>query len=268
MLTLANASHFLKTALILSVGLCAALSTPAIGAEQIRIAVDEWPPFQSRTEKHYGGAHRIISEAFAREGVEVAYDWFPWKRALKYVEEGRWESAALSQRNAENESNYYFSEPVMTVEKVFFHLKDFDFQWKDVNDLEGIVLAVRRGYLYGKPFHDAWRAGRLRTLELDTDELLFQKLIEGRVQLAIAERETLNSVLRSRFPGRLGQVIQHPRPLQRVTYHVIFSKKSERSKGMCDRFNRGLRPLKKQSKDRQYLREAMAGKYKHQGYPR
>ncbi len=126
--------------------------------EKVRIAVDEWPPFQSRLAQYYGGAHRIISESFELEGVTVEYGWFPWKRSLKNAKEGRWDGA-FSQKSPEREKNFYFSEPIMTVDKVFFHLKSYRFDWANINDLNGVAIGVVRGNIFGKEFQDAWKSG-------------------------------------------------------------------------------------------------------------
>jgi len=49
--------------------------------EKIRIATGEYEPFLSENLKHNGVGLRIIREAFALEGGEVEYGWYPWKRA-------------------------------------------------------------------------------------------------------------------------------------------------------------------------------------------
>ena len=63
------------------IGLAACLILPAPAAEDIRLTNGEWPPFTSKEFQHGGVMSRIVTEAFAAEGVTVQYEYVPWKRA-------------------------------------------------------------------------------------------------------------------------------------------------------------------------------------------
>ena len=84
-----------------------------------RIAVDEWPPYQSLTSKYYGGVNRIIMEAFGVEGVKVEYGWFPWKRSLLYAQNGKWDGAAELNRYAEK-SNPVRKQSIQLIPPIIF----------------------------------------------------------------------------------------------------------------------------------------------------
>ena len=56
--------------------------------ETIRLTNGEWLPYMSANLKYNGVASRIVTEAFALEGIEVVYSFFPWKRAYALVSNG------------------------------------------------------------------------------------------------------------------------------------------------------------------------------------
>ncbi|MBT4285973.1 MAG: hypothetical protein HOD92_01450 [Deltaproteobacteria bacterium] len=45
--------------------------------------------------EHNGLAAQIITKAFAVSGFEVLFDFFPWKRAVAYVENGKYDASPL-----------------------------------------------------------------------------------------------------------------------------------------------------------------------------
>ncbi len=231
--------------------------------ETIVIAVDEWPPFQSSSARFYGGAHRIISEAFELSGIKVEFMWLPWQRALILSRLGKVAGAALSSRTPERERTYYFSEPIMTVKKVFFHLKTFDFNWREVGDLTGIEIGFARGNVFGKAFEEARKAGALCIQQVPSQFVQnFRKLINNRIQLFPAELDAGLLYLKNNLPAEADLITYHPTPLQVVTYHLILSRKVSGNREITERFNSGLRKLKASGKAKRYLLDSMEGKYR------
>ena len=50
--------------------------------ETIRLGSGEWPPYTSEKLMHEGVASLLIKEAFALEGVDVTFEYYPWKRTM------------------------------------------------------------------------------------------------------------------------------------------------------------------------------------------
>lgn len=51
--------------------------------ETITLTNGEWAPYLSESFKYGGFLSRVCSEAFALEGVDVEYEYLPWKRAYE-----------------------------------------------------------------------------------------------------------------------------------------------------------------------------------------
>ncbi|MBF0233705.1 MAG: hypothetical protein HQK65_11810 [Desulfamplus sp.] len=86
----------LKSILILSLAL--SFSSRSFAKEIIRLTNGEWPPYLHKELKYYGVASRIVTEAFALEGITVEYDFFPWGRAYEYAKSGEWNGSLIRRK--------------------------------------------------------------------------------------------------------------------------------------------------------------------------
>lgn len=227
----------------------------------IRIAVDEWPPYQSQTYLHYGSAHRIITESFASEGIAVEYGWHPWARSLKYARSGEWDGAALSQKTAEKERYFWFSNPVVQAEKVFFYLKEEELEWNDLKDLKELTIGGTIGYSYGEAFDQADEEGIISIVRTTKNKQGFKMLLNRRTDAFLFEKRAGYFLLSKEFPNQAHLITHHIKPVQVVDYYVIFSKRSVVADHYIVRFNRGLEKLKLQGSIERYLLEGLAGEY-------
>jgi len=247
--------------LLASYGSAAEYISTLAGPGKIRIAVDEWPPYQSQKYKYHGSAHRIISEAFAQSGIQVQYGWHQWAESLKKARSGEWDGAALSQWSEDKAKYFLFSEPVMSAQKVFFHLQDQPVQWQDYSDLNKLVIGGTTGYSYGKTFDEADRNGDLTMLRVAKNEQGFRMLFEKRIDTFLFERRAGYFLIHKKFPNQLTKISHHPKPVQKVKYHLILSKRVKENAQRLEQFNKGLKQLKDKGLVEYYLREGLAGRY-------
>ena len=238
-----------------------ALSTWA--AEPIRLASGEWSPYQSQHLKHFGVASRIVSEAFALAGIQVEYGYFPWARSLENAESGKWDGTFLWFDTPERRKLFYISDPVVDIQYVFFHLKDYPFDWQTVDDLKGIFIGGTLKYDYGETFQSAEQAGTIKVERAPSDELNFKKLLEGRIQIVPNDLDAGFDIIRQHFtPEETKLFAYHPQPVKLAPHHLLLSKKIKRNQQMMAHFNRGLAQLKASGKMKQFLAESRRGAYK------
>lgn len=108
--------------------------------ESIRLAIGEYVPYCSEKIKNYGIVPWIVTTAFAMEGVEVKYDWYPWARAYDYARKGRWDGSVAGVWTFEREKDFYYSDPIINSEVVFFHLRSYPFDWQSIDDITDIPI--------------------------------------------------------------------------------------------------------------------------------
>ncbi len=247
---------------ILGVFLLASSFNAVHAAEKVRLASGEYLPYLSENLKHYGFGSHIVTDAFAAAGIEVEYGFFPWKRSLKLAKKGVWDGTILWVYTEEREKYFYYSDPVISGRKVFFHLKSTPFDWNTIDDLKGYRIAVSLGYSYGKLFDEAVKSGKINVWAKPTDKENFQRIIEGKSQIFPMNLEAGIYTIKKIFSSSIArQITYHPRTLDSYSYHLLLPKKKPGSEQMIKQFNKGLKILIEDGRFDQYYKDALDGKY-------
>ena len=229
----------------------------------VHITNGEWPPFLSENLVHYGVASRIVTEAFAAEGIRVEYGFFPWKRAFLLAQKGKWDGSAVWSFTEERNQHFYYSDPVIETKWVFFYLKTTKFDWKTIDDLKAFRIGATLEYEYEKAFEDAEKAGKIKVQRVPKDEQNFEKLLRNRIDIFPQELNVGYAMLNQLFTQKeVQQFTHHPRPIKNSPLHLILSRAAEKNKAILGRFNKGLNLLQESGKVDQYLMESRRGDYK------
>ena len=248
--------------IILVLYLC---SIPIIGfaEDTIRLASGEWEPYISENLLYYGVASRIVTEAFALQGVKVTYGFYPWKRSYSYAEQGQWDGTLVWFDTPERRKIFYLSDPVIDVQYVFFHLKSYAFTWNTIDELKKIKIGATLGYHYGETFERAEKAGTITVQRVPKDEQNFQKLLRGRIHIFPNELDVGYAMIQRNFaPEQAKLFAHHAKPLRAEPLRLLLSKKIKRNQQMITLFNKGLKQLRDKGKIEQYIAESQRGEYK------
>jgi len=232
--------------------------------EEIRITNGEWPPYLSKKLKYYGLASQIVSRAFAMEGVTVKYGFFPWKRSYQLAKAGSWDGAAVWFHSAEREEAFFISKPVIDVQYVFFHLKNYSFDWKGIDDLKNIKIGATLEYNYGELFEAAEKEKKIRVYRIPKDEHNFAKLLKGKIHIFPLDLDVGYNMLQKNFsPKQIEQLTYHPKPIRAEPLYLLLTKKVEKNKRLIKLFNNGLKRLKESGKLDEYIAASRRGDYKN-----
>lgn len=238
------------------------LISSAIAQESIRLVNGEWEPYMSKSLKHGGLVSHIVSESFRLEGITVEWGWFPWKRGGTLVRKGEWDGGAVWSDAEERRQYFWFSDPVIDGNTVFFHLKSFDFDWNTIEDLMELRIGGTLEYAYGFEFDKAEQTGKLKVQRTTKDEYNLAKLLRGRIDIFPLELEIgYDMLLRLYSAETVDLLTHHPKPIKTIPYRVIFSKKIERNRHMIKLFNSGLRRLKESGKYDEFIAASRRGEY-------
>jgi len=230
--------------------------------ETVRIATGEWSPYISEKLKHYGVVTRIVTEAFALEGIKIEYQFVPWKRAILWVESGKQDGSSVWAYNSDRGERFLFSDPVVSAKYVFFHRKDYKFDWETIEDIRGKEIGIILGYTYGAAFNKALKARQLLTIAVSYEEQIFSMLLKKRVEIVPMALEVGYDILQRKFKPKESQLItHHPKPLRDKPSHLIFSKKIKRNQRLVKLFNKGLKRLRTSGRYNQYFEESLKGEY-------
>lgn len=237
----------------LSAGACSVLPG-AVRAENLRLVTGELPPYATQERSDDGIALNIVRKAFANVGDTVSYTFKPWTRSLEEARAGQWDGTAYWGKNPTRDVGFLISDNVLTEQWVFLYRQRTDggepFNWDSLADLKGQRIAAVQSYTYTPEFWEMQKAGTLK-VELAQDDLgNLRRLVAGRVDVAVIERNVACYLMNAHFTAAEAAGLRaHPKLLtNQFTTHLMLSDKLPQSAERMKAFNRGLAQLKK-SKD-------------------
>jgi len=191
---------------LLTAVLFACLSFTAYG-EKLRIVTEPWAPYVYDDKGSMRGLdYEATVIVFQRLGVEVEWQFLPWKRCLAMLDQGHADGALDIFHSHERDALLlYPSEPLSAVEFVLFYANDRPHPAQTLEDLRGLTVGTSPGYLYGEAFSESSLFDREPA---PSHEANFGKLSLGRIDLVITDRRVGQHVIKAM--GLEGKVSQAP----------------------------------------------------------
>ena len=232
-----------------------------VAAESITLHTGEWAPLTSQELKHGGLGPRIIKEAFLQQGIKVNYQWTQWKRGYEMAKSKSSSTigSILYVKNAEREEDFYFSEPIIESQSVFFHLKSKPLLWQSFADLRGKNILVTRGYSYAELDPFLKKKDHFALIhETDTDMQGLTMLLhrsQAYDLLPINKLVGLTTIRNNFSPEDAAKFTFHPKKFGVVPLHLII-RKDKKLKKYVEAFNAGLKKLKSSGSFEKYMDES------------
>jgi polar amino acid transport system substrate-binding protein len=240
------------------------VSPISVASETIKITTGEYTPWTSESLKHGGFSTHVISEAFKLEGYDVNFTFYPWKRVYDAAKDGkRFHASSWWYSSEERSKDFHYSEPLLVDSIVFFYLKSNPIpDWTTLDDLKGYRIGATAGYTYTEEFWGAAKSKRLDIQEVNSDELNFNKLLNGRIDIFPTSDLVGQKLLKDKFSSdEASKVAFHSRPLLESTGHLLFSRQLINSEELVTVFNRGLKMLRESGRYDQFWSDLIEGKY-------
>lgn len=231
--------------------------------QTIYLANGEWPPYYGENLPFYGYDSHIVTKAFAIEGIKVEYTFVPWVRAFHMVEnKDKNISGAVGGGSGPEFLAYSLvSNPTSSFEMVFFHRKDYKFDWNSFDDLRGLSIGLTRGYDYNDKIYKMIEKGQLKAQWVSEDEINFKKLLRGRINIFPNDNLVGMSQLKASFTkDEIKMITFHKKSTSKETLHLILIKNDENVK-LMEKFNRGLEKLKENGSYHKIIEDAKQGIY-------
>ncbi|MCF5721646.1 substrate-binding periplasmic protein [Pseudomonas syringae] len=196
---------------LLTAALFTCLSLAAYG-EKLRIVTEPWAPYVYEEQGAMRGLdYETTVAVFQRLGVEVQWQFLPWKRCLAMLDQGHADGALdIFHSHDRDALLLYPSEPLSEVQFVLFYANDRPHKAQTLDDLRGLTVGISPGYLYGTPFSDSTLFNREAA---PSHEANFGKLLLGRIDLVITDRRVGQHVIKAM--GLEGKVSQAPMVVSR-----------------------------------------------------
>lgn len=199
------------------------------------------PPFMYEQNGTAKGLYPdIIGETFRRMRLPVVLQSLPWSRAVGGAERGDWGLAGLY-RTVQREEIFDFSVPLYDEVLCVFVRKGGEFSFEGVEDLDGKLVGVLRGWSYGDAFDRAVRDGRLTVEAVNFDRINVIRLLAGRVDAILMMPECFAMIRREVDPAE--QLIALPVPLAVNRTYLGFAKSTHR-RAVLEQFDAALASMK------------------------
>ncbi|KTC62862.1 amino acid ABC transporter substrate-binding protein [Pseudomonas fluorescens ABAC62] len=181
---------------LLSAAFFTCLSLAAYG-EKLRIVTEPWAPYVYEENGVMQGLdYETTVTVFQRLGVEVQWQFLPWKRCLAMLEQGQADGVLdIFHSHDRDALLLYPGEPLSQVEFVMFYANERPHPVQRLDDLRGLTVGTSPGYLYGEPFSDATSFSREPA---PSHEANLGKLLLGRIDLVITDRRVGQHLINAR----------------------------------------------------------------------
>lgn len=237
------------------------IPSASFSGDYVHITSMEWPPYLSKDAENQGLGAKIVSDAFALEGVKVSYGFYPPKRSLYEVESGGdWEGSILWPKSPSIEKNYYISEAILERKLAFFHLKGSSFKWNSIDDLKKYTIGGVFENYYGKELSEAEIEGKVRFDRVPNADQNMKKLIFGRIDAFIQDLDVGLDMLKSLKPEERNMITFSSRFLKPDSMYLILSKKSPGNIALLERFNAGFKKYKNSGEYARTMRSLLIGR--------
>ena len=215
----------------------------AARAEPLRIVTEAWAPYVYEENGQPSGLdYEISAEVLRRLGIEVEWQFLPWKRCLLALEQGQADGILDIFRIPEREAQMLFvEEPLSEVEFVLFHARSRPYPYRSLEDLRDLVIGTSPGYWYND---QAFRDSRLFSREeAPTHEANLGKLVRQRVDLVVNDRRAgLHLAARMGLGAQLGY---NPKPVGEDRLYLALRRTPELA-ALAERFASELRRFKRE----------------------
>ena len=201
---------------LLTAVLFTCLSLAAYG-EKLRIVTEPWAPYVYEDQGTMRGLdYETTVIVFQRLGVEVQWQFLPWKRCLAMLDQGHADGAVeIFHSQARDAQLLYPSEPLSDVDFVLFYANERPHPAQRLDDLRGLTVGTSPGYMYGAHFSDSALFYRESA---PSHEANFGKLLLGRIDLLITDRRVGQHLIKTL--GLEGKVSQAPLVVSRQPQYL------------------------------------------------
>jgi len=218
------------------------LSVSLIQAREISMVTVDWEPYYASSLDKGGVYTEIVTTAFKRAGHTATVRFLPWKRALKYVEEGKNDIVMGAYYNDERNKIYHYSDSCMTLNTgLVAHKKLGITSYKTLKDLKPYKIGVNRGWIYTPEF-DA--ADYLNKDEATNQMVNIRKFFKKRVDIIAITIEIFQYEVSKLKNHNMSEVVVLDPILAKKGLHLMMGRKIPDHDKIIADFNKALKEIR------------------------
>ena len=217
--------------------------THAQPPQVLHLAANEWEPYTGDKILNKGLSTDMVRTALERAGYEVDVHIVPWTRALKGLEAGQYDGIIAIWHTNERTKTMAYSDPYMTNDVVLFKRTGYKISYKNLKDLNGLVVGTQRDYAYDEAFDQATNFTKKPAIELRTNIV---RLSKGIIDLFPEDKFVVKHLLNTKYPEYFGKINFLDNPLSQRTLHMTISKGMVGYEKVIADFNRELAAMREE----------------------
>ncbi len=207
---------------------------------EIFLTSAEYPPYYGEQLENKGFITVIIREAFKRAGYEVKVEFYPWARAEMIAKKGDSDGMFPPWHTKEREQWFVYSNTIPIPNVIgFYKQKDKKIIFKTYEDLKSYRIGFVLGYAYPKDFLEA----KLRKSKSYTDEILIERLVQGKIDLALIDKLQAKYLFNTKFVDQSDKFEFMEPPIEVKDQYLVISRKTKNAQKKINDFNHGLKTL-------------------------
>jgi polar amino acid transport system substrate-binding protein len=198
-----------------------------------------YPPYNYQSEGIKGLNIDIIKAAFSAVGYQLNVKILPFSRAFQYAKQGAVDGITLWY-SKDRAQWFEFSTSLTRSQLILLKPNALQVNYQSLNDLIPFTIGTVRNYAYPESFSDHLGIKKDQVL---TDEQNINKLILGRIDIALIDKRMAKFILRKNHPEQQYS-FNSAGILKNEKYYLAVSKNSNNYKQKLADFNLGLAKIK------------------------
>ncbi|WP_417820170.1 substrate-binding periplasmic protein [Terasakiella sp.] len=211
-------------------------------ADTVELACTDFPPYKIKKDTsnpdHQGIDIDIIEAAFAVDGYDVDFNFYPWKRALETARIGQIDGLCGCNFRPERNKEFIYSEKVGDISLGVFLKNDSPLaKITDLKQLSGLIVGAVRDYAPHKKLQEY---EDIKVVDGNDERQLLRLLQAGRIDAIY----TFRDVIYYRMAQDNNKAAIRYDELNSEPYYLCFSRNGAQSTQIIRHFNRGLQTIK------------------------
>jgi polar amino acid transport system substrate-binding protein len=217
-------------------------SHTAVALELTVVHSGNWPPYSDQGLPQQGLAIDLVTSALQRAGHRTVVRVDSLDRILEGGKIGVYDVFATPWYSEERDQYLDFSEPYLESRIRFIKRRDKNFEFSDLDDLQGMMIGVVKDYAYDQEFNQSRDLIKISERNLIQNLL---KLIQGRIDVTLDDELVLQYEINRYLPNSRDQLEMLPKPLAVRGIHIGVSRENPAHAQIVADFNKAIAEMKK-----------------------
>ena len=218
-------------------------STVCLSDNVVRLTSLEWPPYSGKQLDHQGASVAVAKAAFAAMGYQLEVDFFPWSRTVSLARNNSTAYAGYFPEYYADDiaQQFIYSDEIGSGPLGFVEQSQKPVNWSTLNDLKDYRIGIVQDYVNTKEFDAMAESGQLTTEAVINDKSNLLKVINGRLDLAVIDRNVMDYLFKTdrSLRNKAARANFNTRLLANKKLYICF-KKTPQGQKLAEIFNQGL----------------------------